>query len=109
MPRKTPFAALAAAPFARPHGLLLGALLPLLVAANARASEAELVIPDLGSVTFLGVSGRVLLFAGIAVCGLGLGFGLAMYRQLQAMPVHRSMREISELIYETCKTYLLTQ
>src|SRR5258706_14032786 len=101
MPRKTPFAALAAAPFARPHGLLLGALLPLLVAANARASEAELVIPDLGSVTFLGVSGRVLLFGGVVVCGLGLGFGLALYRELQAMPVPLWMRALSELISET--------
>ncbi len=85
------------------------ALLVSLSATKAMASEAELVIPDLSSVTFLGVSGRTLLFSGIAVCALGLVFGLVMYRQLQAMPVHQSMREISELIYETCKTYLLTQ
>src|SRR5262245_60152198 len=85
------------------------ALVGLLRASAARASEAELVIPDLGAVAFLGVSGRTLLFGGIAVCLLGLAFGLVIYRQLQALPVHRSMREISELIYETCKTYLLTQ
>jgi K(+)-stimulated pyrophosphate-energized sodium pump len=83
-------------------------VLPLL-ASPSLASEAELVMPDLGAVTFLGVSGRTLLFAGILVCFLGLAFGLVIYRQLQAMPVHRSMLEISELIYETCKTYLLTQ
>jgi len=80
-----------------------------LLATSALASEAELVVPDLASVTFLGMSGRALLFCGIAVCVLGLVFGLVTYRQLQAMPVHGSMLEISELIYETCKTYLQTQ
>jgi len=73
------------------------------------ASEAELVIPDHGSVMFLGVSGRTLLFSGILVCFLGLAFGMVIYRQLKALPVHSSMLEISELIYETCKTYLQTQ
>jgi K(+)-stimulated pyrophosphate-energized sodium pump len=73
------------------------------------ASEAELIIPDLASVAFLGVSGWMLLFSGIFVCALGLVFGLVIYRQLHSLPVHRSMRDISELIYETCKTYLLTQ
>ena len=84
-------------------------LLLTLFAAPAMASEAELVIPDLSAVTFLGISGRALLASGIIVCALGLGFGLVIYRQLQTMPVHQSMLEISELIYETCKTYLLTQ
>ncbi len=88
---------------------LLGLLLPFLAVPAATASEAELVIPDLASVAFLGLSGRTLLFGGIGVCLLGLVFGLVIYRQLQALPVHRSMLEISELIYETCKTYLLTQ
>src|SRR5206468_13123332 len=77
---------------------IVGLLLPFLFATVATASEAELVIPDLGAVTFLGVSGRTLLFTGIGVCFLGLAFGLVIYRQLQALPVHRSMREISELI-----------
>ncbi len=72
--------------------------------------EASLVLPDLGSVTFFGdTSGRTLLLGGFVVCALGLLFGLASYTQLKNLPVHRSMREISELIYETCKTYLLTQ
>src|SRR5207237_5876637 len=39
----------------------------------------------------------------------GLIFGLSILQRLKNMPVHRSMREISELIYETCKTYLITQ
>jgi K(+)-stimulated pyrophosphate-energized sodium pump len=72
--------------------------------------EAALVLPDLGSVSFLGnISGHTLLSIGIAVCLLGLGFGLVIYFQLKNAPVHKSMLEISELIYETCKTYLITQ
>src|SRR2546425_4553209 len=72
--------------------------------------EAALVLPDLGRVTFLGgINGRSLLLVGLLVCALGLAFGLAIYNQLKNMPVHRSMREVSELIYETCKTYLQTQ
>ena len=72
-------------------------------------SEADLVLPDLGSVQFLGMGGDRLLLGGLAVCVLGLLFGLGMYTQLKNLPVHQSMREISELIYETCKTYLITQ
>ncbi|HUP64657.1 MAG TPA: sodium-translocating pyrophosphatase, partial [Thermoanaerobaculia bacterium] len=72
-------------------------------------SEADLILPDLSSVEFLGVSGQTLLLWGLVVCVGGLLFGLAIYRQLKDLPVHRSMREISELIYETCKTYLVTQ
>ncbi|HYC58505.1 MAG TPA: sodium-translocating pyrophosphatase, partial [Thermoanaerobaculia bacterium] len=72
-------------------------------------SEADLILPDLGSVQFLGMGGDRLLMGGIVVCVLGLLFGLMMYTQLKNLPVHRAMREISELIYETCKTYLVTQ
>src|ERR1044071_3948425 len=74
-------------------------------------SEANLVLPDLGSVSFLNgaISGQKLLVWGLLVCVLGLLFGLVIYVQLKNMAVHRSMREISELIYEACKTYLLTQ
>ena len=71
--------------------------------------EAGLVLPPLNQATFLGTDGRTLLMWGLIVCGLGLLFGLLSYMQLKNMAVHRSMREISELIYETCKTYLLTQ
>ena len=71
--------------------------------------EANLVLPDLGQVDFQGINGRTLLMAGLFVCVLGLAFGMVIYRQLQQLPVHRSMHEISELIYETCKTYLITQ
>ncbi|HXW06212.1 MAG TPA: sodium-translocating pyrophosphatase [Vicinamibacterales bacterium] len=71
--------------------------------------EANLVLPDLGVVEFQGINGRTLLMAGLLVCVLGLAFGMVIFTQLRNLPVHRSMREISELIYETCKTYLITQ
>src|SRR5581483_2079143 len=71
--------------------------------------EASLKLPDLSSVSFLGIDGHKLLMIGLIFCVLGLGFGLAIYTRLKNLPVHRSMLEISELIYETCKTYLITQ
>jgi K(+)-stimulated pyrophosphate-energized sodium pump len=73
--------------------------------------EANLRLPDLSSVSFLSfqIDGHKLLMIGIVFCIFGLGFGLAIYMRLKNLPVHRAMREISELIYETCKTYLITQ
>jgi K(+)-stimulated pyrophosphate-energized sodium pump len=71
--------------------------------------EADLTLPDMKSVNFLGISGHELLEIGLVFCALGGLFGLIIYMQLKKAPVHRSMREISELIYETCKTYLITQ
>ncbi|HET9696734.1 MAG TPA: sodium-translocating pyrophosphatase [Terriglobales bacterium] len=72
--------------------------------------EANLKLPDLHSVNFIGgMDGHKLLLIGLVFCALGLLFGLAIYMQLKNMAVHKSMREISELIYETCKTYLFTQ
>jgi K(+)-stimulated pyrophosphate-energized sodium pump len=71
--------------------------------------EANLVLPDLGQSTFMGTNGRTLLMGGLLVCVLGLLFGLVQYTQVKNLPVHQSMGEISNLIYETCKTYLLTQ
>jgi len=72
--------------------------------------EANLKLPDLSSVRFLGgIDGHKLLLWGILICIFGLAFGLTIYSRLKNMPVHRSMRDISELIYETCKTYLVTQ
>ena len=90
---------------------LAAAVVALLAASrSARADEASLVLPDLASVQFLGgTDGRTLLMAGMGVSVLGLIFGLMIYMKLSKLPVHRSMLEISELIYETCKTYLVTQ
>ncbi len=79
-------------------------------AQSHQGGEANLELPDLSQVTFLnGINGHNLLLFGIVICVLGLGFGLAMYMNLKRLPVHRAMREISELIYATCKTYLTTQ
>ena len=77
--------------------------------AQTHGGEAALKLPDLSNVVFRGIDGHRLLLVGILFCFLGLLFGLAIYIQLKNLPVHRSMREISELIYETCKTYLITQ
>jgi K(+)-stimulated pyrophosphate-energized sodium pump len=71
--------------------------------------EASLVIPDLSQGTFLGANGRTLLMGGLGICALGLLFGLITYMQLRDLPVHSAMLEVSELIWETCKTYLFTQ
>jgi K(+)-stimulated pyrophosphate-energized sodium pump len=78
--------------------------------AHTPGGEANLVLPDLSTVTFLGgIDGHTLLLSGLVVSVLGLLFGLVFYTQLKNLPVHRSMLEVSELIYETCKTYLVTQ
>jgi K(+)-stimulated pyrophosphate-energized sodium pump len=73
--------------------------------------EASLKLPDLSSVSFFNgaIDGHRLLMIGILFCIFGLGFGMVIFMRLKNLPVHRSMREISELIYETCKTYLVTQ
>ncbi|HEY8470451.1 MAG TPA: sodium-translocating pyrophosphatase [Longimicrobiales bacterium] len=77
--------------------------------ASPHGGEASLVLPDLSIASFLGLDGRTLLMLGLLVCLGGLAFGLLIYRQLRSLPVHSSMREMSELIYETCMTYLVTQ
>src|SRR2546427_1648890 len=100
--------------------LLLAALSALCVltpAATAFAKEgghhggeASLALPDLRTVTFVGgINGHNLLVFGLLICALGMVFGIAAYSRIRKLPVHRSMAEISELIYETCKTYLLQQ
>ena len=104
----------------------LAALAPLALAQDAAAApegtvaaegaghhgggEANLKLPDLKTVTFAGgIDGHTLLLFGLVVCVLGLLFGITAYGQLRNLPVHKSMLEISELIYETCKTYLFQQ
>jgi K(+)-stimulated pyrophosphate-energized sodium pump len=101
--------------------VLAGAQAPAPVPVDAHASaaqapphapggEANLVLPDLSQVRFVGgLDGHTLLSLGLIVTLAGFAFGLIFFVQLQRLPVHRSMLEISELIYETCKTYLVTQ
>ncbi|MGD1097823.1 MAG: sodium-translocating pyrophosphatase, partial [Bryobacteraceae bacterium] len=91
--------------------LILLAIAASVPAFAQQGGEAELKLPDLTQATFLGgsVTGPTLLLFGLAISALGFVFGLAMYTHLRNLPVHQSMLEISELIYETCKTYLITQ
>ncbi len=96
--------------FRRAFPVLLMLLAVAAGCAPLRASEAELKLPDLHQALFLGgISGPTLLMFGLGVSALGFVFGIAMYMHLRNLPVHESMLEISELIYETCKTYLMTQ
>jgi K(+)-stimulated pyrophosphate-energized sodium pump len=102
--------------FSRRWARFAGAMATLLLlgqgaafAAETGGGEANLTLPDLRSVNFFGMTGHALLTIGLLFCAGGLLFGLAIYVQLKNLPVHRTMREISELIYETCKTYLVTQ
>jgi len=90
---------------------LLGAASLLAAPSEEAGGEAGLRLPDLSRVTFLGghINGHKLLLFGILICILGLAFGMTIFARLRSMPVHKAMREISELIYETCKTYLVTQ
>src|SRR5690242_10365399 len=90
---------------------LLAALFAFIaVSVPALASESDLILPDLSRGIFLnGINGHTLLTAGLVVSFLGLVFGLMIFMRLKDMPVHSAMREVSELIYETCKTYLATQ
>ncbi len=93
-----------------PVVLLAIAILAPVPALASEGGEANLQLPDLGTVSFFGgTNGRTLLMVGLVVSALGLGFGLMMYTSLRNMPVHASMLEVSELIYETCKTYLIQQ
>ncbi len=92
---------------------LFALLAPLSTYAQSaeEGGEAHLPLPDLRQATFFGgaIDGRTLVSLGLIVVALGLLFGMVIYRQLKNLPVHRAMLEISELIYETCKTYLATQ
>ena len=110
----------AAIKIAKRHYKTVAALLCLMLPTFAYAQtehigsggEANLVLPDLKSVSFAnfgGLNGHALLMIGLLFCAGGLLFGLAIYVQLKNLPVHRTMLEVSELIYETCKTYLITQ
>jgi K(+)-stimulated pyrophosphate-energized sodium pump len=100
-------------PHRRPRVLVVLCSIVLAVlglSSPASASEANLVLPDLDSAQFLnGIGGRTLLGWGVLISFAGLAFGLIIYEHLRKLPVHRSMLDVSELIYETCKTYLKTQ
>ena len=91
-------------------GTFLPAFVPLLAAQEHRpGGEVNLLLPDLNQGDFLGFTGHQILLSGLVVCVLGLLFGLWSYRAVQKLPVHKSMAEVSELIYATCKAYLIQQ
>ncbi len=97
-------------------GLVAAALMTLGGASAANAAteapvsgEASLKLPDLSQVRFLGTNGHHLLLFGILFCLFGFLFGLVMYSRLKGLPAHESMKEMSQLIWETCKTYLVQQ
>ncbi|MFA6561887.1 MAG: sodium-translocating pyrophosphatase [Verrucomicrobiia bacterium] len=88
------------------------AVLMLAGAAGAMAGEADIKIPDLSAVKFDGlggISGSMLMYLGILMCAIGSAFGVLQYVQTKALPVHDSMAKVSNMIWETCKTYLFTQ
>ena len=86
-------------------------LTALFGAPNALAGDADINLPSLQDVSFFGgaLSGHVILFFGLVVCVIGALFGLFQYKQTRALPVHQSMGNVSHIIWETCKTYLLQQ
>src|SRR6266550_1681158 len=84
----------------------------LLASTAAYASEADIKIPPLDAVRFQGlggISGATLMYLGIVICAIGAAFGVVQYQQTKALPVHESMARVSNIIWETCKTYLFTQ
>ncbi|MBK7641462.1 MAG: sodium-translocating pyrophosphatase [Planctomycetes bacterium] len=95
--------------FSSTLALMTSALAPLAQATEHTKSEFDLALPDLSKANFLGLDGHTLLLWGMGICVLGIVFGLVSYKQLRDLPVHKAMLEISELIYATCKTYLMTQ
>ena len=83
--------------------IILSTLLFLLSSVTAFASEADLKIPELSA------SQNNLLLIGIAVCGIGLLFGIMQFLKVKKLKAHQSMLDVAQIIYETCKTYLSQQ
>ncbi|MGP8153307.1 MAG: sodium-translocating pyrophosphatase [Smithella sp.] len=90
---------------------LLSALMFLLMAGAAFAGEADIKLPDLTQVSFLGgaLSGLTILKAGLIMCLIGMIFGVIQYMQTKNLPAHKAMLDVSQTIWETCKTYLFQQ
>ena len=90
---------------------LLSGIIFLLFAGTAFAGEANIKLPDLTQITFFGGSlgGTTILNFGLLICLIGLGFGFMQYSQTKNLPAHKSMLDVSQTIWETCKTYLLQQ
>ena len=91
------------------HAALAAGILGL--GSSAMASEADLKLPDLSAVKFFNdsISGTSLMLLGLVVCVIGLGFALWQYVRTEKLPVHKSMSDVSAIIWETCKSYLAQQ
>ena len=90
---------------------LLSTLMILLAAGAAIAGEADIKVPDLTQVSFLGgaLAGLTILNVGLLICLIGMGFGIMQYIQTKNLPAHKAMLDVSQTIWETCKTYLFQQ
>jgi len=77
--------------------------------AHRPGGEVNIQLPDLNQGDFLGMTGHQILLSGLVVCVLGLLFGLWTYTAVKNLPVHKSMADVSAIIYETCKAYLIQQ
>ena len=84
-------------------------LLSQFAAGMAVAGEADIKLPDLKAITFnlfgSAVAGESLMYWGLLVCLVGVAFSLFQYKKVKALPVHKSMSDVSNTIWETCKTY----
>ncbi len=90
---------------------LLSTLMFLLMAGAAFAGEADIKLPDLAQVSFLGgsLAGLTILNVGLVICAIGMIFGIIQYVQTKNLPAHKAMLDVSQTIWETCKTYLFQQ
>jgi len=90
---------------------LLSSLMFLLMAGAAFAGEADIKLPDLTQVSFLGgsLAGLTILNFGLIICAIGMIFGIMQYVQTKNLPAHKAMLDVSQTIWETCKTYLFQQ
>ena len=90
---------------------LLSALMLVLMVGTAFASEADIKLPDLTQVNFMGgqLTGMMILNVGLIICVIGLIFGVMQYVQTKNLPAHKAMLDVSQTIWETCKTYLFQQ
>ncbi|MEI7639579.1 MAG: sodium/proton-translocating pyrophosphatase, partial [Syntrophus sp. (in: bacteria)] len=91
--------------------LTVMAIMLFLMVPMAFAGEADIKLPSLAQVTFMGgaLSGMLILNLGLIVCAIGIGFGWMQYTQTKALPSHQAMLDVSATIWETCKTYVLQQ
>ncbi|MCK9390332.1 MAG: sodium-translocating pyrophosphatase [Syntrophales bacterium] len=91
--------------------LTVMAIMLFLMVPMAFAGEADIKLPSLSQVTFMGgaLSGMMILNLGLIVCAIGIAFGWMQYTQTKALPSHQAMLDVSATIWETCKTYVLQQ